>query len=144
MAVKRISPGSTVRQFRHGWLKRPDLTFKAITAVVGAFGILGLWLLIQLWQSGTLRAFQGGVRGFSSGEMLNLTILLVLTRLLIPLVIPVALFLIYLPAEIVKRMWIRRATTLRAAIHPKHVIGVTGSYGKTSTTTFLETILAAK
>ena len=132
------------RQLRHRWLKRPDLTFKAIIAVVGVFGILGLWLLIQLWQSGTLRAFQGEIRGFSSGEILNLSIFLVLTRLLVPLVVPVALFLIYVPSEIVKRMWIRRATTLRAAIHPKHVIGVTGSYGKTSTTTFLETILATK
>ncbi|NUM47216.1 MAG: hypothetical protein HUU38_21155 [Anaerolineales bacterium] len=131
------------RQFERHQLSRPVLTGKAILTLAGG----GITILILLTGLVTFRALwwvllPGGET--LSPEMQTLTRGFVLLRALIPVFVALTVGVIYLPSEIQKRRIIRRAMGKVTAVHPQNIIGITGSYGKTSTKTFLTTLLTAK
>lgn len=63
--------------------------------------------------------------------------------LLVPLFVALAVWVSSIPFQIRKRQIISQATRLRSARTRVRVVGITGSYGKTSTKHFLEQILKA-
>ncbi len=110
-------------------LYRPKFTLRAVEIVLGAFllVILGVvWLFLndaRLW-----------VFALS---------LLLLERLIV-FIVPLQVFLTKLPAFIGKEMKIRKSREKLKQVKNLKVIGVTGSYGKTSTKDFIAQVLAKK
>ncbi|GAB4580350.1 MAG: hypothetical protein Fur0022_30900 [Anaerolineales bacterium] len=135
--------GLAGRQFSRHQLYRPTFTGKAILILAGTGGLLALSLtgavvVGQLWWV----LLPGGET--LSVEMQTLTRVFVFLRVLVPLFVALTVGAIYIPSEIQKRRIIRQAAAKVAAVNPQNIIGITGSYGKTSTKTFLATILSAK
>jgi UDP-N-acetylmuramoyl-tripeptide--D-alanyl-D-alanine ligase len=110
--------------YRRG-LRRPEFTVKAL-------GIIAL----------TLAAL---VVYFYYAFALDIIIALQLATLifLLPALITVAVLLINIPFAFRKQQIINRAKVLRRSLPNLTVVGITGSYGKTSTKHFLEQILRA-
>lgn len=133
-----------VRQFGRHQLYRPVMTGKAVLTLAGSGGVIaiiltGAVILLKLW-----RVLLPTVGPLLTPEERTLTIIFALLRVLVPVFVALAVGVIYLPSEIQKRRIIRNATAKVAAVKPQNIIGITGSYGKTSTKTFLATILSAK
>mgnify|MGYP001160181035 CR=1 FL=1 len=130
-------------QFGRHQLYRPVLTGKAILTLAGsvitiALLLLGAVVFRQLWW-----VLLPGGETFSP-ELQTLTRVFILLRVLVPLFVALTVGVIYLPSESQKRQIIRQAIARVAAANPQNIIGITGSFGKTSTKTFLATILSAK
>jgi UDP-N-acetylmuramoyl-tripeptide--D-alanyl-D-alanine ligase len=128
------------------WLKRirrPVLTSKAILLLIGSCGILGFILLSGLIIGELWMVLWPSDEVFTV-DMLNTITLFVIVRLSTPFAVITALIGLYFPSEIAKRMIIKRASDKVSKLQPKNVIGITGSYGKTSTKYFLSTILEYK
>ncbi len=131
-------------QLQRHQLRRPVFTGKAILTLAGAGGTVVILLTasvvaLQLWR--VLLPLGGDLL---TPEMRTLSITFTLLRALVPVFVALAVGAIYLPSEIQKRRIIARATAKVAAVKPQNIIGITGSYGKTSTKTFLTTLLSAK
>jgi len=113
----------------HAWrlagrgLLRPDFTAKA-------------WLLILITTALTAASWV-----FLTTEGLSATTTWSLTLLLIPALSAVAVVLTKAVTSLPKRHLITRAMTLRASLPNLNVIGITGSYGKTSTKHFLSQLM---
>lgn len=133
-----------MNQVRERKLKRPILTKKAVLAYAGSFGLLATLLFLQGHLGGIIKGIQEEGFGLSINLSNRISLYLISDRLLIPLVVSATMFFIYLPSEFAKRKLIMKATAKRASFSPKHVIGITGSYGKTSTKTFLSDLLKTK
>jgi hypothetical protein len=134
----------TVRQFGRHQLYRPVFTGKASLTLAGSGGLIAITLAaaviaFQLWR----------VLLPTGGELLTRelrTLSIVFTHLLafVPAFVALTVGIIYIPSERQKRRIIRRAIAKVAEVNPQNIIGITGSYGKTSTKAFLATILSAK
>lgn len=107
----------------HRGVFRPAPTLKALTCIVSAIigNLLCLWIL---WSSITL------------SPLVWVTVLLVL-----PLTTASAVAIVNIPFELEKRHIIRQAASLRVSLANLTVIGITGSWGKTSTKHFLSQLL---
>ncbi|NJN43987.1 MAG: hypothetical protein HC806_04185, partial [Anaerolineae bacterium] len=135
--------GSTLFQLKQHQLRRPVFTGKAILSLAGSGGMIAIILIVsviaaQLWWV----LLPGGET--LSQEMQTLTVIFTLLRTLLPAFVALAVGVIYIPSEIQKRQIIQQATAKVASVKPRNIIGITGSYGKTSTKSFLATILSAK
>ncbi len=131
-------------QLQRHQLRRPVFTGKAILTLAGAGGTVVILLTasvvaLQLWR--VLLPLGGDLL---TPEMRTLSITFTLLRTLVPVFVALAVGAIYLPSEIQKRRIIAQATAKVAAVKPQNIIGITGSYGKTSTKSFLTTLLSAK
>lgn len=132
------------RRLERRKLPRPVFTGRAILILAGAGGLiaLGLAVPVVVWQLWRALLPVGG--DILTGELRALVVVFVLLRALVPLFVAAAVGAIYVPSEIQKRRVIRRAAAKVAEVRPKNIIGITGSYGKTSTKSFLATILSAR
>ncbi len=103
---------------------RPEFTLKAllIIAAVILFNHFIIAHLTILWT-------------------LPLLIVAVISFLITPILVALSVFLINIPANIKKQSIIKQANQLRSTLSHTQVIGITGSYGKTSTKHFLSQIL---
>ena len=140
---------STLRQLGRHQLRRPFFTGKTILALAGSGGLIAIFLTVsvtsfQLWR--VLLPIGGGIltREMRTPEFGTLTVTFSLLRALVPVFVALTVATLYIPSEIQKRRIIRQATAKVAAVKPQNIIGITGSYGKTSTKSFLATILSAK
>ncbi|HLF90152.1 MAG TPA: Mur ligase family protein [Anaerolineales bacterium] len=135
---------STLRQLGQHQLRRPVFTGKAILTLAGSGGLIAIILTLSVIPFQLWRVLLPVGSEILTREMRTLTIAFTLLRVLVPGFVSLAVGMIYLPSEIQKRRIIQQATAQVAAVKPKNIIGITGSYGKTSTKTFLTTILSAK
>jgi UDP-N-acetylmuramoyl-tripeptide--D-alanyl-D-alanine ligase len=120
------------------------MTGKALLTLAGSGGLIAIILtgavvFLQLWRV----LLPTGVE-LLTGDVRTLTITFALLRVLVPVFAALVVGAIYLPSEIQKRRIIRRAIAKVTAVKPQNIIGITGSYGKTSTKTFLATLLSAQ
>lgn len=102
---------------------RPRPTIKAICVLVISVVVAGS-ILLALWRYQDYRAL---------GAAMLITVL--------PYCVAISVVLINLPFAVAKKIVIARAQKLRARLSDLTVIGITGSYGKTSTKYFLQQIL---
>ena len=135
---------STLRQLGQHQLRRPVFTGKALLTLAGSGGLIAIFLTVsvtsfQLWR--VLLPIGGDIL---TPEMRTLTITFTLLRALVPVFVALAAATLYIPSEIQKHRIIEQAAAKVAAVKPQNIIGITGSYGKTSTKTFLATILSTK
>jgi UDP-N-acetylmuramoyl-tripeptide--D-alanyl-D-alanine ligase len=111
-----------LRTLRRGVL-RPEFTVKAITMLAGAVVLIAgyAWFV---YLNNTVAALQWAT-----------------LVLLWPLVFPLIVGLVNIPFALKKRQIIAQAARLRSRLSDLTVIGITGSYGKTSTKYFLQHLL---
>ena len=112
-------------RIRRRGVVRPDLTNKALLVLaVSVILIVALGVLTRAWVA------------YTSLWWTSLT-------LVAGYVVPLAVAVVNIPALLRKRMIITQAAKHRASLRQLLVIGITGSYGKTSTKYFLEQILVS-
>lgn len=116
--------------FKRGW-RMPKWTIKASLIVLLS---LIVWAVVSF-----------GIYFWMMGidDDLFFIFLLVADKIL-PLVIGLVIFLLNIPTQIYKKWIINQAVNKIARLDSLIVIGITGSYGKTSTKEFLYQILSAK
>ena len=110
-----------------GWLT-PKLTIKSLMLVIGSIGFI--CLTVYLIYS-------------SNNWLLYVFALLIIDKLLAPF-IALMVALLAIPSIIYKKYLISKAKKKLEGYSHLKVIGITGSYGKTSTKEFLSQILSAK
>jgi len=112
-------------------LKRPKFTFKVILVffleVIFYFSLFAFYWIPVL-----------------TGMTENLILLLLFSYIITPLLITIIILLINPFFNFQKRKIIKKATVKMRGLKKIKVIGITGSYGKTSTKEFLYTILSQK
>lgn len=104
---------------------QPKWTTKAISIFAVSLLVVGLWLL-----------------ALGNRETASQIIYLVYLYLLLPIIVSFIVFLFKIPTYSVKRMIFRRASQKIAGMKNLVVIGITGSFGKSSTKEFLAQILS--
>jgi UDP-N-acetylmuramoyl-tripeptide--D-alanyl-D-alanine ligase len=109
-----------------------------ISALLAAVLAAGLWLAFQ-----PLPGLQVSRVTFGWGAALLLGLGILTERVVLALVLMLANVVMFPVEAQVRQYYLRQAKAKLARIHPK-VIGITGSYGKTSTKQILRTILAAR
>ncbi len=121
---------------------RPVPTSRALLTLTGSLLVLSALVIAQFIRYKIWWVLLPGGALFTP-EMRWLVHFMVADRLAVPLIVAGVLAVTSLPARWAKRRLVRRAAAKVARLQPKNVIGITGSYGKTSTKTFLATLLAA-
>ena len=128
----------TVGEIKNRSLKRPRLTIKVVLILLSILIFYALYFLYLI--------ILGYVITFDSD--INITSFFIIYSLLVYLFVPIVITLIVLLINpffnFQKRKIIKRASEKMERLKKIKVIGITGSYGKTSTKEFLYTILSEK
>lgn len=128
--------GSIIKQ-KH---KKPLVFTKRVWRIYTVTACIGIGL--YLWACFIL-GFQPDAWGYYSGPTLTISILLLMTIFSWFIVIAAVILLIPVEKAINKKYWNEASLILKNMPNLK-IIGITGSYGKTSTKHFLERILSEK
>jgi UDP-N-acetylmuramoyl-tripeptide--D-alanyl-D-alanine ligase len=123
-AIKAVLDFTTFR------FKRPVFTKKALFLIFAAFSAQFLFLFFAV--------------KFSQGAVCLFAFLLILFDFLTPVIISAVVLLLQPLAVLGRNRIVNAARQKREAFKNLLVIGITGSYGKTSTKEFLYTILSSK
>lgn len=136
-ALLALYKGVSILRKKH---KKPLVFTKRVWRIYSVSACIGVGLF--LWAIFIL-GFEPGTWNFYSGPVLTLSILLLMT--IFSWVIVMIALIILMPVEqsINKKYWNEAHRILRSMPDLK-VIGITGSYGKTSTKHFLERILSER
>jgi UDP-N-acetylmuramoyl-tripeptide--D-alanyl-D-alanine ligase len=120
---------------------RPDKTSKALLIIMISFILaFGIWYLIALnWTNYTFDFFNRNITG--NGYILAI---LNIEILLMPFLVSLVVGLFFPVTQFMKNRLISKARTKMAQFKDLKVIGITGSYGKSSTKEFLTKILEEK
>lgn len=113
---------------------QPIHTIKSILIHFASLILVGLAMFVLL------KMFFGGV--LSDGWLFIIS--LIVLYFLIPFIVSFHVFIFYIPTVIAKRIFYRLAAEKMRKIDNLTVIGITGSYGKSSTKEFLAQILEKK
>ena len=123
----------TLFAFYQRKIRQPVLTAKTVVlTALAAFVVPGLLLLVYF------------IRGKDNSFNWWLPFWLLVIDSLIPLIVSLVVLSFQPLAALGRNQIIKRAKEKRAVFHNLLVIGITGSYGKTSTKEFLYTILVEK
>lgn len=122
-------------------VKRPVLTKKAVLLILLVAGFQAAFLFV-IFEN--LRYFNGFSVFLNSNDVVVFSFLILLFDVLTPLIAS-AIVLLFQPfAVLMRNRIINKARQKREKFRDLLVIGITGSYGKTSTKDFLYSILADK
>lgn len=124
--------------FRHA-LKRPKLTLK-MSLIVPLFFISYVFFIYLI----TAKIFAAVLAIFTPDVFVLFSAYLLLLNLIAPIFILLAIVMITPVTDFQKRRIVNRASLKMAGMKKLRTIGITGSYGKTSTKEFLFAILSQK
>lgn len=127
-----VEAGQVLWKSRSGGLVRPAFTLKATLLTVWAVGVSVLPFL-------TLKELQGVATGTVFAVSLP-----VLSDLFLPFVVFAGILLLKAPTIIARYVLMRRAARHLKALPNLLVIGIAGSFGKSSTKEFLATLLSKR
>lgn len=114
--------------------KKPVLTSKTLILVAGCFLMISAYLAVLL---------RAGLGEIVPGQMF-LAPMLLLCDILLGMIVSVLVLCVQPFFVVARNRVLRKARKKMASLNNLTVIGITGSYGKTSTKEFLTTILSSK
>lgn len=120
--------GRILWKFRSGTITHPSFTLKALLLLIGSLGAALVLLL-------AVREITGTAFAISLPVLLDLSL---------PFLVFIGVLLLKAPTGIMRYMLMRQALLHRKGLPNLLVIGITGSFGKSSTKEFLATILSKR